>query len=675
MSNPNHYALLIGIDHYFEYRLPGGTYYPKLGGCVRDITKVYKFLTERIKIDPDHIIKLTASLGGGNPLESAAHWPTYTNMVNAFADLTAKVKPGDQVYIQYSGHGGRTTTMFPKIKGDGEFDEGLVPLDIGKPGDPDARYLRDAEVHELLQRLVDKEVRLTVVFDCCHSGGATRDLGGAVKRGIGQADTSPAPTDSKVAPLNELIAHWQGIDAATSRGMQSQSEWRFETKGYTLFAACRANESAFEYPFDGRESNGALTYWMLDTLSNAGPDFTWKMAADRITAKVHGQFAAQTPMLQGAIDYKVFGHDRLSNHFAVAILEANPSSGVVRLAAGEAHGLSAGTQFAVYPVGTTDFDDATKALATLELTSVQDVESQAKIVDGQINTVEVGAQAVMLNTTNVRLQRDIRVEIDDVALKSQVETAIREQGKGFAVLAQGAVDDYVVQEKEGTFVIVDTTGEPVPNLRPALQVGDANALGQLVARLVHLVKYQNVLALDMPDPTASAHLDVDLQASGEVIPPGEQVKIKISNTQTPNQRDANDPLLVLNVAVLVLSSDWSITQVYPANAAFEPVDPGKSIDLEFEAYLPEGETESHDIFKVFASRDTTDFRWLALPALDQPLAPRSATRAALTDPLEQLLAGVTGEATATRAMKLTKSSSAKKSWSTAKVEMVVRSTD
>ncbi len=667
----NHYALLIGIDHYFEYRLPGGTYYPKLGGCVRDITKVYSFLTERIKIDPAQIIKLTASLGGALPKEPENEWPTYTNIVNAFAALTAKVQKGDQVYIQYSGHGGRTTTMFPKIKGEGEFDEGLVPLDIGKKDDPDARYLRDAEIYELLQRLVDKEVRLTVVFDCCHSGGITRNLGGAVKRGIGQADLSPAPTDSKVAPLDELIAHWQGIDAATSRRMQSQSEWRFETKGYTLFAACRANESAFEYPFNGRESNGALTYWLLDTLSNAGPDFTWKMAADRVTAKVHGQFAAQMPMLQGEIDYKVFGNDRLSNQFAVAVLEVNNSRGAVRLAVGEAHGLGVGTQFAVYPVGTTEFGDGANH-PQLELTDVQDVESWAKVVNGQIGEIEVGAQAVMLNTTTVKLQRDIRVEIDDAALKSEVERAIQAQGKGFAVLATGAVDEYVVQVQDGIFVIADTAGEPLPNLRPALRVADAGAIAQLVQRLVHLVQYQNVLALDMPDPAARAALAVDLQASAAVIPPGERVAIKITNTQAPNAQDSNDPLRVLNVAVLVLSSDWSVTQVYPENAAFEPVDPGKSIDLEFEAYLPEGERESHDIFKVFATRDTTDFRWLELPALDQPPLVRSIKRSAIADPLEALLATVTGEETPTRAQKLVKSSSAKKSWTTAKVEMVVK---
>ena len=667
----NHYALLIGVDHYFEYRLPGGTYYPKLGGCVRDIKKIYNFLTQRIGLDTANITMLAATLGGAKPQEPESQWPTYTNMVNAFAKLTNRVTAGDQVYIQYSGHGGRTTTMFPKIKGEGEFDEGLVPLDIGKPNDPDARYLRDAEIHELLKRLVDKGVRLTVVFDCCHSGGATRDLGGAVKRGIGQPDTSPAPADSKVAPLSELIANWQGIDAATSRGLHSQSEWRFETKGYTLFAACRANESAFEYPFDGRESNGALTYWLVDTLSNAGPEFTWKMAADRVTAKVHGQFAAQTPMLQGEIDYKVFGHDRLSNDFAVAVLEVKP--GRVRLAAGEAHGLKTGIQFAIYPVGTTDFNNSSERTTLVTVDQVEDVSAWATVAEGTADAIEIGAQAVMLSTTDVKLQSDVRIEIEDATLRNQIESAIQHSGRGFVAIAKDdSPDEFVIQIVNDEFVIADTTGEPLPNLQPALQRDDPSAPRQLVDRLVHLIQYHNVLSLDMPDATARAKLQVELQSPPPPIRPGDQITLKITNTQEPNPRDLNDPQLVLNIAVLSLSSDWSISQIYPGSAAFEPVDPGKSIALEFEAYLPEGQQISVDTLKVFATQSTTDFRWLELPPLDQPQssARSKATRSTVTDPLEQLLAATTGAETATRQIRFT-SARQEKSWTTTQVELRV----
>ena len=668
----NHYALLIGVDHYFEYRLPGGTYYPKLGGCVRDITKVYNFLTTRMGIKPQQIIKLTASLGGAQPKEDPSQWPTYTNMVNAFNEITAAAQAGDQLYIQYSGHGGRTTTMFPAIKGEGAFDEGLVPLDIGKQDDPNARYLRDAEIYELLTRIVDKGIRLTVVFDCCHSGGVSRDIGGAVKRGIAGADLSPAPTDSLVAPLNELIAHWQGEQIGVARGFKAQTDWQFETKGYTLFSACRASESAFEYPFDGRESNGALTYWLLDTLSNAGPNFTWKMVGDRVTAKVHSQFQLQTPMVQGETDIQIFGHDRLTNHYAVAVMAVEAGQKRLRLGAGAAQGISEGTQFAIYPVGTTDFTASDTRLALVTVAQVNDMDAWATINEGQASAIDVGAQAVMLNATAVKLQRDVRVEIADATLRNQVEAALRQHGRGFATLASAATDEFIVQVVDGAFVIADTTGAPVPNLRPALRVDDPVALPQLAKRLVHLVQYRNVLGLDMPDPTAQADLKVTLETPGDPIHPGDQVTLTITNTQAPNPQDSNDPARVLNVAVLVLSSDWSISQIYPTGAAFEPVDPGKHIELAFEAYLPEGETTSQDIFKIFATRATTDFRWLELAALDQPPLPRAKTRAAIADPLEQLLATVTAEETTTRAFKLTKSPATRSSWAVDDVTLRVQ---
>ena len=64
----------------------------------------------------------------------------------------------------------------------------------------------------------------------------------------------------------------------------------------------------------------------------------------------------------------------------------------------------------------------------------------------------------------------------------------------------------------------------------------------------------------------------------------------------------------------------------------------------FKAGLPLGYTAGTDVIKVFATVGTTNFRWLELPALDQP---RSATRSALVKPqngLEALLAAVTDRA-------------------------------
>jgi hypothetical protein len=38
------------------------------------------------------------------------------------------------VYIHYSGHGGTVKTIFPDLKGEGQFDEGSMPMDVGDRG-------------------------------------------------------------------------------------------------------------------------------------------------------------------------------------------------------------------------------------------------------------------------------------------------------------------------------------------------------------------------------------------------------------------------------------------------------------------------------------------------------------------------------------------------------------
>jgi hypothetical protein len=119
------------------------------------------------------------------------------------------------------------------------------------------------------------------------------------------------------------------------------------------------------------------------------------------------------------------------------------------------------------------------------------------------------------------------------------------------------------------------------------------------------------------------------------------LKVKITNTNEPNPADINDKTRIFNITVLDLAPDWQIQQVLPAGAgAFEILQPGKSVELPMEAYLPDGYAESTDILKVFATQRTSGFRCLELPALDQPTATRGP-RSPSEDPFEALLEAFT----------------------------------
>ena len=114
----NSHAILIGIDCYLPNRLPDGGYYPNLGGCVRDINHVEDFLIQNLKVPKGNIHKLTSSknVGLDKPPEPQDKWPTYENMVNIFKKVTNTAQPGDEVYIHYSGHGGRAYYNLSRIK-------------------------------------------------------------------------------------------------------------------------------------------------------------------------------------------------------------------------------------------------------------------------------------------------------------------------------------------------------------------------------------------------------------------------------------------------------------------------------------------------------------------------------------------------------------------------------
>ena len=105
------HALLIGIDCYLPNRLPNGASYKSLKGCVRDITLAEAFLKRQFNLPSERIYKLTASNvdGSSEPSEPPEQLPTYENIVGKFKELTEKAQPQDQVYIHYSGHGGRAS--------------------------------------------------------------------------------------------------------------------------------------------------------------------------------------------------------------------------------------------------------------------------------------------------------------------------------------------------------------------------------------------------------------------------------------------------------------------------------------------------------------------------------------------------------------------------------------
>jgi hypothetical protein len=152
-------ALFIGINTYFpEGAKTSGDREapPNLDGCVNDALAIKEIMQTRYGFDEKNISTLF------NQDASRAA------IIAAIENLIATSNKGDVVFIFYAGHGSQVNNSLSKEND--KKDETIVPADAFK-GEFD---IRDKELAALLNKLLDKGVILTAIFDSCHSGSLSR---------------------------------------------------------------------------------------------------------------------------------------------------------------------------------------------------------------------------------------------------------------------------------------------------------------------------------------------------------------------------------------------------------------------------------------------------------------------------------------------------------------------
>jgi len=90
--------------------------------------------------------------------------PTFINIVEAFKSLSEQSQPGDAVFIQFSGHGGRILDS-PINNNVESYDEILVPSDYTVSG-----VIRDTLIFKTLLAPMRYGVTVTIIIDSCDTG-------------------------------------------------------------------------------------------------------------------------------------------------------------------------------------------------------------------------------------------------------------------------------------------------------------------------------------------------------------------------------------------------------------------------------------------------------------------------------------------------------------------------
>ena len=246
------HALHVGINAY--KRSP-------LQLCVNDIIAVKKLFASW-GVLPENTVTL---------LDREA---TTVAIKNALQDGVDKLKHGDCFVVQYSGHGSNLPCA-QEMDGNMEI---ICPVDI--EDDFEQNNVPDWFIGDIARQVTEKGATMYLLpFDCCHTGGITRDLlgGKKPKAALEGARYLPAP---KKARYRGEVRRFKDEDKETNR--------------IVAIGGCEAGEVSYEY---SEAKHGAATWALLDAVKNGLP--TPRALHKSIYNQVQGAFPTQHPVLEG----------------------------------------------------------------------------------------------------------------------------------------------------------------------------------------------------------------------------------------------------------------------------------------------------------------------------------------------------------------------------------------
>jgi hypothetical protein len=600
-----HYAILIGIDAYPS---------EPLTSCVRDVQMIKGCLEDKLR--SVEIRTLTASKNPDpvivTPLEEPERWPTYRNMTSIFERITSRARPGDFVYIHYSGHGTRLTPCFD-FSNQSTGDLALVLLE----GDQSPEIsLRGPRLARFLKDMVDKELVVTLVLDCCFSATVYRNGGPSVR----------------YLPYDLATASGRSLDPEngfTGRGTRSanrdasmRDNWLVEPDRYAILAACGPDENAK----GGSETSekglkyGALSYFLFRTLSTHGLGKRHKDIHRHIRARFWESCMAQHPVLYGNADQGFFGP--VQTHRGVRSAPIIQREGNIQILAGQAHGLCDGDQFSVSPPGSTS-KPGTEEGSIAKVIRVGPLTSQLELLGTQRNLqtgwIAEPLTCAYLANFPIQLAPDLPQHDEWVA-------ALKERSLSTNIDTHQIPALHVMLNNNDEYEILDNSGQKFINL-PAMPRDQVDT-SRICNVLEHLTRFKMAKDLNnqVPKATFRTSFEVEIVTDRAVFGPEEQIEVRHNSVLELTINNKGKTALYAHV--YNLDSCWSVKGIL--RATYETIPPrndprngdlsflgrfSKKIKMTVPPIMKEhGSCE--DIIKVFVTSQPTSFDLLELPNLD-----------------------------------------------------------
>ncbi|MER8583666.1 caspase family protein [Mesorhizobium sp. M1338] len=384
-ASRTYHALLVACTEYPA--LPQKNW---LIGPKNDAGLVHEYLLKNVpdpvRFAPENVTLLAKDVPGASGL------PTHAAIKAALANLAAKVQRDDFVYLHLSGHGAQQPQMVKGDETDG-VDEIFLPVDIDKWINRDAgvpNALIDNEIGAALDAIRDKGAFVWVVFDCCHSGTATRavEVDDELERKVEFADLVGGSEAERAAAIK---AYDKVTSAAGSRGIDNNGARKpaFSltpaggepiAKGKLVaFYAAQTVETTPEMPLPKGTTDaprfGLFTFTILSKLAE-NPNVTYRQLGQAVLQQYSADSRTRpTPLFEGELDARVFGTDKTD---AVMQWPVVIKDGEATIGAGLLHRLTPGSKLAILPSALSPLSDA---VGFLEVQSARNLESRVKPVE------------------------------------------------------------------------------------------------------------------------------------------------------------------------------------------------------------------------------------------------------------------------------------------------------
>jgi len=448
------YALLIGINDY-----AGNV--PDLSGCHNDVERFSNVLQSRFNTATTDIKLLLSGEA------------TKTNIVAGFQTHLAQAGENDTVVVYYSGHGSQERA--PEVFWDMEPDrqnETIVCHD-SRTGAGD---LADKELRFLIAQLAKKKPHIVVIFDCCHSGGATR----GTETVLPQAVRLTKP-DVQSRALQNYVFFEQAEQEGWANDMRNLPEG-----SHIFLSGCQDSELSKELTIEGKQ-HGAFTHFLCKTLESSASSLSYRNIVSRINQQVQGLVQKQHPQVEGVEEADV---NRL---FLGEEIQAVKLVVVARdrqwmLSAGEIQGMSVGDQLAIYK------DGEAIALDSAVIKSVT-AESSVLVLTSDVLSKADAYQATIVNQVKPKLAIKIDGDAQGVALARKVLGSIETNGDASRLLKEDTAQaSYRLMASDHRYT-VSLAIDDKPLFMPIAGGYSEHNAKKVLRQLEHMAKWQHRLEL------------------------------------------------------------------------------------------------------------------------------------------------------------------------------------